>query len=202
MAVKGTPWRPADALASFCRMEIQYMRAHPEDLARYRAKMIQIVKDERAGKQIQHLSNEELLTRAKDSFDDFLGSSLTILGGDLVYKEKHDALMKRISQAEQRASEGNMIAILLDPVKSAGPYYRLHVHGVALLNAIVVAVDIYRAAAESKKLPSVLPVGCPVDPYSGQAFAYEMTDAGFVLRCRTAPVDSSTVREFEFRLRE
>jgi hypothetical protein len=60
-------------------------------------------------------------------------------------------------------------------------------------------------------LPETLPDYLPKDPFSGQDFEYEITEKGFVLRCRAKDILASqlvwppgtpqdVVHEYEFEL--
>lgn len=200
MTVNGTPWRPEKALTSFCAIELEFLLAHREDFTRRRVGIAQLLKDENSRRESQSLSDEELVVHARQSYGEFLRSCLDILGADSAYKEKHARLVRLAAQFEDRARGGDAVAIVLDPIRSAPSYYRLHVHDMALFNAIMAALDIYLIKADAKKLPDSLPTGLPGDPYSGEDFIYETTEGGFVLRCSAIPADSSRTREFEFKV--
>ena len=56
--------------------------------------------------------------------------------------------------------------------------------------------------AETGQLPKTLPIHVPTDPYSSKNFEYEITEEGFVLRCRVKPVNESEVKQYEFKVQQ
>lgn len=71
--------------------------------------------------------------------------------------------------------------------------------------------SIYIISAQTGQLPETLPANLPKDPFSGQDFEYEITERGFVLRCRAKDIlasqaiwppgtDPDVVHEYEFEL--
>jgi hypothetical protein len=61
---------------------------------------------------------------------------------------------------------------------------------------------VYRIKATTGQLPENLPDGLPKDPYSGKDFEYQVTDEGFILRCRAEAIGGygPKIRQFEFRV--
>jgi hypothetical protein len=62
------------------------------------------------------------------------------------------------------------------------------------------AVAIYIIAAKTGRLPDQLPEGLPKDPYSGLDFDYELTDHGFVLKCKGENLHEGKTYEYSFNL--
>ena len=69
-------------------------------------------------------------------------------------------------------------------------------------NAIKAAVEMYIIKAKTGKLPDALPAGLPPDLFSGKAFQYEKTKAGFVLRCRGKDLARDVIRQYEFKVKK
>jgi len=75
---------------------------------------------------------------------------------------------------------------------------RLHTH----FNALQTAIDLYVAKTRMGRLPDSLPAGSPTDRFSGQPFAYERTQDGFLLRCREEEDPEKTeANQYEFQIK-
>ncbi len=69
-------------------------------------------------------------------------------------------------------------------------------------NAIMAAIEIYMIKAKTGKLPDTLPAGLPGDLFSGEDFEYEVTDEGFILRCRGKDFTNDEVYDYEFKVKQ
>jgi hypothetical protein len=69
-------------------------------------------------------------------------------------------------------------------------------------NAVKAAIEIYIVKAKTGKLPDSMPAGLPRDLFSGKAFEYEKTKAGFVLRCRGKDLARDINRQYEFKVKK
>jgi len=78
----------------------------------------------------------------------------------------------------------------------------LCVANVSAFNALKTAVEVYLVGAQTGRLPETLSAYAPKDPFSGQEFEYEVTQSGFVLRCRAADLDGNRIREYDFTVRK
>lgn len=52
------------------------------------------------------------------------------------------------------------------------------------VRAVQAAIAVYLIKAKTGQLPQTLPADLPKDPYSGNDFEYQVTERGFILRCR------------------
>ena len=68
----------------------------------------------------------------------------------------------------------------------------------AQYRAIRIALDLYLAQAETRRLPATLPAEAPTDPFSGKPFEYEQTSTGFVLHCQGQDLNKNATCEYTF----
>ncbi|MBM4026428.1 MAG: hypothetical protein FJ280_13650 [Planctomycetes bacterium] len=200
-SVPGAPWRPEEALHRFGDMDVQGWRAHPSKHKAWREAFLEDIEDEAVRKERQNLDESPLFDQALQSFDAALRQTLDVLRSDVPYSQKCAELAQIIDRAWEKAEQGDPVATFVDSVEHVGEYYRIHVNATAPLNALMNAIELYLIKARTGHLPRELPAYLPEDPYSGKSFEYETTKEGFVLRCRTKPVDSSSIRQFPFRVR-
>jgi hypothetical protein len=73
-----------------------------------------------------------------------------------------------------------------------------HTGGRTKLNALQAAVELCIIKAKTGSLPAVLPANLPIDMFSGQPFDYQLTNDGFILRCRTKNAKSDKIEEYAF----
>jgi hypothetical protein len=66
------------------------------------------------------------------------------------------------------------------------------------INVLRAATAVYLATAQQGRLPRQLPKGLPQDLFSDKDFAYQVTDAGFTLRCQGKDLGKDTVHEYPF----
>lgn len=67
-------------------------------------------------------------------------------------------------------------------------------------NALLAAMKVYQACAETGQLPAELPADCPADRFSGQPFEYILAPEGFTLRCRQEDLLEKKTHEYTFRV--
>jgi hypothetical protein len=199
-SVPGAPWRPEEALHRFRDMDVQEWRAHPSKHKAWRGAFLEDIEHEAVRKEMQNLNESQLFDQALQSFDAALRQTLDVLCSDVPYSQKSAELAQIIDRAREKAEQGDPVAAFMDRVEHLGDYYRFHANATAPLNALMNAIELYLVQARTGHLPRELPAHLPEDPYSGESFEYETTKEGFVLRCRTKPVDSSSVRQFPFRV--
>jgi hypothetical protein len=219
--VQGTRWRPATALKRIRDMEVQMLRAHPEELARWRqgrkelaefleaelarasddekpALMCEILDGIRSG--LGNASDEEVLSRAVRTYDDFLEAALPIITGDASYGEVIAQLDELEASFEHRDFLDIEIDTLFGRVTHTTQYYELHIWKMVHLNTVRAATEVYLAAEMTGQVPHVLPEGLPKDPYSGRDLQYRKTENGFVLGFDPDNAANLPKREFEFKV--
>ena len=69
-------------------------------------------------------------------------------------------------------------------------------------NAVKTALEIYKIAAQTGRLPDSLPAGMPEDLFSGKDFEYEKIADGFILRCQGKDLDKDKIYEYEFKVKK
>lgn len=79
-------------------------------------------------------------------------------------------------------------------------FYSSHISTKTRFNALLTAVEIYLVKAKTGKLPAKIPAGLAKDLFSGNDFAYEKTDTGFILRCQAKDLSKDKIYEYEFKV--
>jgi len=196
--VQGVPPPPGRAMKITLDDALNFLRMHPEHLATWRENVSELIEDESARQEILSLTDEELLERARDSYNSFLSSVNRVIGSDMPYQQKYLELQELEEELEDH-TVGDPVGILrLFVWSNVVQQHDIYVRGIANFNAVRAAVEIYIAKADTGQLPEMLPPHLPKDPFSGQDFEYEATSQGFVLRCREKEIGEERVWEYEF----
>jgi len=69
-------------------------------------------------------------------------------------------------------------------------------------NAVKAGAAVYMIKAKSGKLPDSLPVGLPVDLFSGKDFEYKKSGDGFVLKCVGKDLSKDEIYEYKFKVKD
>jgi len=168
-------------------------------------------------KEVQSLTDEELISLARKPYDDFLNSALQVMDSGMPYEKKY-AEIKRLTDELEKEFGGDTVAtimMLAHPEKMLTlsivmacadqvlKLYNVHVRHTTHLNALKAAVEIYLVRAKTGKLPDKLPDYLPKDPYVGRDFEYEITDEGFALRCQGEEFQKGRMRQMlEFKVKK
>jgi len=211
-AVQGAVLSPAKALEMDLELILQSMRSDPDDLVWLREQLIE--HDEgKNGEYIWSLTDEELLALIAEPYADFLNYALRVIDSEMPYKEKYTELQRLIDELKDEFGSDPGTKLFVLPLASELiEIYSFQVRYTAQLNALKAAIEIYLVTANTGRLPDTLPDYLPKDPFSGQDFQYEITEKGFVLRCRAKDILASqaiqppgtsqdVVHEYEFELR-
>ena len=222
-AVPGTPFEPAQALRRWRDAELQFWRTRPRGRAFTRGLILEKVADANDRKTLATLTDEQLLVlalqgeqkvpglygglsappqlleRAQRACDEYLQSALQIMRADLSYREKHAKLQEMVDSLDDRAADGDPIALLSEAPKVVELYHRLMVRNAVYDNLAAAAIEICLMETRTGHLPQTLPHGLPKDLYTGKDFEYERTAKGFALRFDPDNVSRIRVRQFEFR---
>lgn len=137
----------------------------------------------------------DTLEHARGIYRERIASMLTVMSTPMPYAESYSRL-KQLSDDFDPNDPASRVAGAFMPAMSK--IYTLKTRCEAHANAIEAGVDICLRRAESGKLPESLPAGLAKDPFSGEDFAYERTDSGFVLHCRGRDLSKDAVHEFAF----
>jgi hypothetical protein len=114
-----------------------------------------------------------------------------MLGGDAMLEivESEESLEDKTRAFFQLALEsgGNRMGdpmALFANLAGAVDLYSASAYTRARVRAVKAAIAVYHIKATTGQLPQTLPEGLPKDPYSGEDFKYQVTERGFILRCR------------------
>ncbi len=223
-ATPGTPFQFAQALHKWRDAELQFWRTRPKGRPFRRQLVLEKILDANDRALLATLTDEQLLVialqrermipgyyeisappqlleRAQQACDEYLGSALQIMNTDLSYREKHAKLQEMVDALDNRAADGDPIAILAEAPKVVEIYHRLMVRNAVYDNLVAAAIEIGLLKTRAGQLPRVLPSGLPKDLYTSKGFEYERTEKGFLLRFDPENLSRIRVREFEFRTR-
>jgi len=117
---------------------------------------------------------------------------------DLDYATAIGAMEKLEKQIEADARRIPMAKVTQALVPAVGKCLSAEVRGRTALNALRAAVGVYLTKAQQGRLLRQLPKGLPQDLFSGKDFVYQVTDAGFSLRCQGRDLGKDTVHEYLF----
>ncbi len=164
-------------------------------------------------------TDEEVLTRARGPYAAYLSEVFRVLDTETIYEKKYRAVEDLTAElVDQYGDDPAAGAVILWTGAHSGrivDIYALLIRDLAGQNALKAALEIYHVVATTGELPQSLPANVPKDPFSGQDFEYEITDDGFILRCRASdlrpsgafprpgepPQDQSgTIHEYEFKV--
>lgn len=170
---------------------------------RLREGLLRWASDRGESKRGSALSDDDLLQVLQEPFAASLRSIHDALAKGMPYEETHATLERLAGQLREtaladRAGFHYLYSSL--SLEGAPHLYNLQLAHRSNLNAILTAIEIYRASATSGHLPQELPDGLPGDPYSGKPFGYERTAEGFVLRGRVEPTDQTEPWKYEFKV--
>jgi transcriptional regulator CtsR len=193
----------SQSLALALKMDYEFMsiemRKDPNTIARLIAHLAKNTSDKSAKKEILILTDDEVITRAQQSYAKYLDSVLRAIGSDMSY-EKTYAEIKRLTDKLDEQANSDPVIILLLCAEQVVRWYDLQVAHKARFNALKAAIEIYLETAKAGQLPDTIPNYLPKDPYSDKDFEYEMTKKGFLLRCRIKPIEEREVWQYEFKV--
>lgn len=197
IASRGASQSPTRALEMDLEFILQKSRTEHEILLQTRDHIVKNSKNMIVKKEIQSMTNEELLVRARRSYERFLNPALQLIESGIPYEKAYPEIKRLTKKLEVQASSDPVI-ILFICADQVAKMYRMKVRHMSKFNAIKTAIEIYLERAKTGKLPDTIPDNSPKDPYSGQDFVYEKTKEGFLLRCRVKDVDAPEVTQYEF----
>jgi len=223
--VPGTPFEPTQALHKWRDAELQFWRTRPQGRAFTRELVLDKIPDANDKKDLTVLTDDQLLVialqaeqripgrygisapprlleRAQQVCDQYLDSALQVMQADLPYREKHGKLQAMVDSLDDRATDGDPIALLPDAPKAVEVYHRLTVRNAVYDNVVTVAIEVCLIKARTGRLPQSLPRGLPKDPYTNRDFQYERTDKGFSLRFDPDNLSRIQVRQSEFQTQD
>lgn len=198
--VSGASISCAEMLETDFEFVLGLVRKEPDILAGAREHLAKKAKDDITKKEIQTLTDDELLARARQSYAKFLNSVLRVIVSSMPYEMKY-AEIQRLTDMLEEQTESDPVVILRHCATHVGRFYNIQIRHTAEFNALQTAIEIYLTMASTGQLPEMLPDYMPKDPYSGQNFEYEMTNEGFLLRCRVKDFVADEIRQYEFKVK-
>jgi hypothetical protein len=200
-AVPGAPRSFERGVQSHFEQSIEDLRRNPAILEAIRQQMAKDGDSQTA--QFLNLTDDEILAQARETCLPALNDVLQAIDDDMPYECKYAEIDRRTRAfAEQYDNDPAAAWLWSLATGQLAERYSFFVHNDAACNALKTAVEIYLIEAQTDQLPETLPAYTPKDPYSGQEFEYEITEKGFVLRCRAKDLYYNQVRQFEFAVRE
>ncbi|NQT01305.1 MAG: hypothetical protein HQ580_04740 [Planctomycetes bacterium] len=196
--VQGAPSTPARALEISLNDDLEYLSGHPERFTEWREYISERIEDESTKQEILSLTYEEVLERAKESYERFLSSVNRVIGSDMLYPQKHSELKELEDELKNRSIVDDPFVLIWAFPRNVAEWHNIYVRGIANFNATKVAIEIYLVKAETGQLTDVLPANLPKDPFSGQDFEYNTTDEGFSISFDPENLSNLRVRQFEF----
>lgn len=210
LAMQGMDPSLARALEMDLELMLQTLRTDTDDLVWLREQLIE--NEGENAEYIWSLTDEELLALVVEPYADFLDYALRVIDNEMSYEEKYTELQRLIDELKEEFGDVldlKQLIVALSP--QVTEIYSLQVRHTAQLNALKAAIEIYLVTANTGQLPDTLPDYLPKDPFSGHDFEYEITEDGFILRCRAKDIpasqawhlpgtDPDVVHEYEFEL--
>lgn len=179
------------------------MQTNPGTLVHLRNLLVEGAKDQQAKENALNLTDDQLLSRSRESFPHSIDSILRILDSEMAYDQKlaqMQGLVKKLKQSADTDPVVKCVVLVSGTEGLIDQQYPYLVGCAAHINGIKAAVEIYLVVAETGRLPEKLPAHLPKDPFTGRDFGYEVTDEGFALRCQGKEFPRR--KDLEFKVRE
>ena len=186
---------------------LNYVRMNPTLLATLRNCLVEKAEGEEAKEKARNLTDEQILSRAREPFPRFFDSIFQILDSEMTYEQKCSQMNRLINKLTEEYGSDPVVAYVIRScidgmIEYPSRQYPLHVGHAAHINGIKAAVEVYLVVAKTGQLPGTLPEGLPKDPFTGRDFIYEITDEGFALRCEDEEFLRRKNRFLEFKVRK
>jgi len=194
------------------QLALQSIRIDPNNISLIRDQLVQNPGSNGNADYVLNLTDEDIVILAGEPYNDFLNSVIRVFGSEVPYEEKYTELQRLTEDLEvEYSSYPAVVQIVIFSADHVLPLYSQNVQLISRMNAVRAAVEIYIISAQTGQLPETLPANLPKDPFSGQDFEYEITEKGFLLRCRANDIlasqalhppgtDPDVVHEYEFEL--
>jgi len=196
---QASPQSLARALEIDFELALQSIRIDPNNISRIRDELAQNPGIYGSADYILNLTDEDIVNLAGEPYNDFLNSVIRVLDSGMLYEDKYTEIQQLKEDLETEFGDdpaaGHIITCCLNHIL---PLYIQNVENISRMNAIKTAIELYIILANTGQLPEILPIGVPKDPYSGEDFEYEITEEGFILRCRFKPINESEAKQYEF----
>jgi len=192
-AVEGTPQSLKKVLQMDFELVLDNMRNDAEFLQWVRQSYAEVATNDQAREEAWSLTDEEIIARARQPYSRYLDQVLLVLDSEMSYEEKYVELERQAYDLaeEYRSDPAAGHVVIWCQAKRISDFYGVVVRNRAAYEALKAAIEVYMVVAETGVLPETLPLYLPKDPFSGEPFAYEISDDGFILRCRSRDLYAS-----------
>jgi len=206
--VQGPPLSFTERIQADFKSYLNHVRTNPARVARLRNLLVEKAEDEQAKENARNLTDEQILSRAREPFSRFFGSIFQIVDSEMTYEQKCAQIQRLIDKLKDEYGTDPVVAHIInwsgidgmiEPPSSQYPFY---VGCQAHVNGVKAAAEVYLVVAKTGQLPEKLPDYVPKDPFTGRAFVYEITDEGFALRCQGEEFLSRKNKWLEFKVRK
>ncbi len=202
--VQGLPLSFPEMLQANSKSFFNLMRTNPGTLAFLRRVLVDKAEDEQAKEKARNLTDEQILSRAREPFPRFIDSIFRIEDSEMTYEQKQTQMQRLIDKLTEEDGIDPVVKYVIFVSGTPGMIERQYPYLVgcaAHINGIKAAVEIYLVIAKTGRLPKTLPDGLPKDPFTGRDFVYEITDEGFALRCQGEEFLSRKNQFLEFKVK-
>lgn len=205
VAIQGVPVTFAEILQAEFESTLYRMRTDPTLLAKLRNQLVEKAEDKQVKENAQNLTDEQLVSRAREPYARFLNSVLQVIDGDMSDKQKHTQMRALADKLLKEYGNDPVVAPVIfacNPEAAIDEWYPRLIGHTAHCNGLRAALEVYLIASKTGRLPEKLPEYLPKDPFTGRDFGYEITDEGFALRCQGKEYQSGKSRWLEFKVRK
>jgi hypothetical protein len=178
------------------------MQIFGQDIRKERAgNIVEMCGDDIPEQEAEILRNgdEAFFEASRMHFLQYIAAMMSVI--EQPYPQSHEGLV-RLGEKPGLESKENPHAILTGMlVPALHRCLTLDVRIRTHFNAVITALDLYVARAETGRLPDALPENALKDLFSGEDFEYEKTPDGFILRCRGRDLDKDEIYQYEFKVK-
>jgi len=201
-AVPGTSRSMEKAVQADFELVLERMRSDANLLEWIRQDLAKNAGDQQTKDRAPTLTDEDILALAREPYQRFLDGVFQVMDSDMPYEQKYTEIDNQTNRlADNYANDLGVLCVMLSGSANQIVHrYSLSVRNVAAYNALKTAVEVYLVRAQTGQLPKSVPEHAPKDPFSGQAFEYEITASGFILRCGAKDLYEDRVWQYEFKI--
>jgi len=200
----GAPLSFGKTLQADFESHLHAMRMNSPLLSKLRNELVETAKDGQAKEVARNLTDEQLLSRAREPYTRFLSSVFKVVDSDMSYGQKSTEMQRLTSKLREEYGSDPVAAHVIfwcATDRMIVEAYSFQVGHAAHINGIKAAVEVYLMAAKKGQLPEKLPDHLPKDPFTGRDFVYEITDEGFALRCQGEDFQGRGKQVLEFKVK-
>ncbi len=169
--------------------------------SRMRERFAEEASNEKQRNDAMNLTDDEVLDLIRQTTAEFLDPALETLAGDMPYALKYERIRSLVKEFEElRKTNPGVTISTFAHAERVLTSYNNDVMYRTIENGLKAAVEIYYLRATTGRLPEAIPDGLPKDAYSDQDFEYEITDDGFLLRCRAKDLAYDKTHCFAYKV--